>query len=902
MPTARGGLAAVTGPDGRIYAIGGNAPGKSLNTVEAYDPTTNTWATVANMPTARVYLTAATGPDGRIYAIGGYQESDGKRLDTVEAYDTKTKTWSTVASLPTARNALAAATGPDGRIYAIGGHNGGGMLNTVEAYNPSTNKWTVVSNMGTGRGQLAATTGRDGRIYVIGGGNVSFLNTVEALSFSNSKATDKNEPTPPKWAGPEKLIPQIVSSRSITAAKYRKELVLSQSVRSVAFSADGKVLGVGCEGGGELKLWNVTSEKEISIARADSGGVEAISFDPLGALLATGGSDKRVRIWDSKTGEEKLTRQVMAHSGEIRAVVYSHDGKFIVAGGEIARRGGAQREGEVRIWNADNGDELASLPGVFGSVFSLSISPDNSLLALATGVSGTSDWTGEVRIWDLKTFEEKAVLRGYEDIVRSVAFSPNGKLLAIGGFEGNRSALRPVVKLWDCESGDCVVFWRGEVGRQDVRVAFSPDGKTLAFGESGRSQTAKVSLYNVETRKQISQLSCQVAYLYSLAFSPDWKTLAAGGQRQNSGIVHIWDLTSNSKTTEKSQPTPPTWAGPDKLVPQIAASRSITSAKYRQGLGFAHAVDSVAFSPDGKWLGFGAGADLKLWNVTSEKEQTIARAHSDGIQAVCFDPLGGFVATGSYDKTVRIWDLKTGEEKLTRQVMAHSGEIRAVAYSHDGKFIVAGGAIQARGEVRIWNADNGNEVASLPGVFGSVFSLSISQDDSLLALATGVSDTNDRTGEVRIWDLKTFKEKAVLRGYEDTVRSVAFSPNGKPLAIGGYEGKGKTVRPVVKLWDCESGDSDVFWRGEVGKTVRVAFSPDGKTLAFGESLTSQTARVFLYDVETKKQITELSCQVEGLLSLAFSPDWKTLAASGQTKNSGVVHIWDLTTKALPGGP
>ena len=110
-------------------------PGESLNTVEAYDPATNTWATVANMPTAPVYLAGAIAPDGRIYAIGGIQEG-GTRLNNVEAYDTKTNKWTTVASMPTARNALAAAKGPDGRIYAIGGHPEGGNLNPVEAYDP----------------------------------------------------------------------------------------------------------------------------------------------------------------------------------------------------------------------------------------------------------------------------------------------------------------------------------------------------------------------------------------------------------------------------------------------------------------------------------------------------------------------------------------------------------------------------------------------------------------------------------------------------------------------------------------------------------------------------------------------------------------------------------------------
>ena len=182
MPTARFGLAAATGPDGRIYAIGGDN-GSTLNTVEAYTPGTNSWATVAPMPTARAYLAAATGPDGRVYAIGGYNDANGNILNTVEAYTPGTNSWATVAPMPTARYFLAAATGPDGRIYAIGGYNDvSGFLNTVEAYTPGTNSWATVAPMPTARYFLAAATGPDGRIYAIGGANGNILNTVEAYT------------------------------------------------------------------------------------------------------------------------------------------------------------------------------------------------------------------------------------------------------------------------------------------------------------------------------------------------------------------------------------------------------------------------------------------------------------------------------------------------------------------------------------------------------------------------------------------------------------------------------------------------------------------------------------------------------------------------------------------------
>jgi N-acetylneuraminic acid mutarotase len=177
MLTARNGLAAVTGPDGRIYALAG-AGTDPLGTAEVYDPETGTWSAIAPMPTARTNLAAVTGPDGRIYALGGYNNG---YLSTVEAYDPETNSWSSVAPMPTAREFLAAVAGADGRIYAIGGYGAGffGLRNTVEAYDPATNTWATVASMPTARFGLAAVALPDGRIYALGGANSNSLNTLE---------------------------------------------------------------------------------------------------------------------------------------------------------------------------------------------------------------------------------------------------------------------------------------------------------------------------------------------------------------------------------------------------------------------------------------------------------------------------------------------------------------------------------------------------------------------------------------------------------------------------------------------------------------------------------------------------------------------------------------------------
>jgi len=200
MPTARDHLAAARGADGRIYAIGGRTVAGNNSTifhatVEAYTPSSNSWATVASMPTARLGLAAAVGADGRIYAIGGNSAST-VNLTTVEVYTPSSDSWATVASLNTARNSLAAATGADGRIYAIGGSGAGGAQAAMEVYDPGNDSWTPVASLPTARFGLAAATGSDGRIYALGGYLSGVLATTEVYDpGTNSWATKAAMPT-----------------------------------------------------------------------------------------------------------------------------------------------------------------------------------------------------------------------------------------------------------------------------------------------------------------------------------------------------------------------------------------------------------------------------------------------------------------------------------------------------------------------------------------------------------------------------------------------------------------------------------------------------------------------------------------------------------------------------------
>jgi N-acetylneuraminic acid mutarotase len=190
MPTARAIAGVTTGKDGRIYVIGGASEGPDkgpLHTVEAFDPRTNTWSKCAPMPTARMLGDAVTtGPDGRIYAIGG-GGSGGVVYSTVEAYDPLTNSWTTLPPMPNALGS-SVATGPDGKIYAVGGFTDGGrnVVDTVEVFDPRNGNWSYGPPMPTARGSAGVEAGPDGRIYAIGGcirAGLIQLDIVEALAI-----------------------------------------------------------------------------------------------------------------------------------------------------------------------------------------------------------------------------------------------------------------------------------------------------------------------------------------------------------------------------------------------------------------------------------------------------------------------------------------------------------------------------------------------------------------------------------------------------------------------------------------------------------------------------------------------------------------------------------------------
>ena len=202
MPTPRDDLAAATGPDGRIFAIGGETGGQMAPTtvVEAYSPRQRTWSAVAPLPVALDSPRATTGTDGHIYVLGTEPGAGGG--PATEVYDPAANTWTNAPPMPSQRWRFVVVTAPDGRVVVAGGYDtssNSGPVATVEAYSPTTGRWTSLAAMPTPLGQSAGAVAADGRLYMLGGDsswNESQVNTVEVYDFATDRWTGGVAPMP----------------------------------------------------------------------------------------------------------------------------------------------------------------------------------------------------------------------------------------------------------------------------------------------------------------------------------------------------------------------------------------------------------------------------------------------------------------------------------------------------------------------------------------------------------------------------------------------------------------------------------------------------------------------------------------------------------------------------------
>ena len=702
-------------------------------------------------------------------------------------------------------------------------------------------------------------------------------------------------------------------------AAQTRSATLPVGAGSVAFSADGATLVSGSEDG--VRLWKVETQTEVisfsqSWGRWGFGG-NAVAFAPDGILLAAGGDNTTVRLWEVATDE--VVAVLEGHDRPVRSVAFSADGNLVASGADLG----------VNLWDPGTKERLVTLQGEGRGINTVALSPDGTTLA-----SGTED--GKVDLWDVSEWlrprpgrllmvsgddqqgtsgeplagpfvvevrdqygnplpgeqvifavtEGDGQLAGRFTLER-ITSDANGRaetILTLGPAEGTNTveasvAGLEVVSFSASAAGDAVTprmegdshTWRlpdgatARLGKGRITaVAFSPTGELLAVGTY-----AGVWLYDVATSREVALLPS--LRVFDIAFSPDGRTLAS----RSYPAIHLWKVATGTRMATLGpgdgvggSGEPAVAFSPDGRILASGSYSGIRLWEVATGTRMAtidHRANSVAFSPDGRTVASASAHRVRLWEWDVATGTTVTfEGHTDRVRDVSFSPDGRTVASASYDYTVRLWDVATGSATTLE---GHESWVETVSFSPDGRTVASG---SVDGTVRLWDVATSQSVTLGGG--GWVKSVSFSPDGR--TVASGASD-------VRLWDVASGSGSTIARQHVGAPRSVALSPDGTTLA--------STTSREILLWDVAAGRMTTL-SGHTGIVRSVAFSPDGATLASGSE---SDPMIRLWDAAAGTEIATLEALGhDWTAGLTFSADGRMIASG----HGGPVKVWDLATR------
>jgi len=589
-------------------------------------------------------------------------------------------------------------------------------------------------------------------------------------------------------------------------------------------------------------LWQQSRGDHHSVFPTQEEAIEAMAFSPSGDLLALGLRDK-VNIWDIKT--RSLIRTLPKTN--VVSLVFFPDGQRLITASH----------GSVRIWKTADWTEEAKIPQGAGPI---ALSRDGKRLAVDGFqlMSINRDRMQRVRVWDTDTWQEIRTLPGAEG---PMAFSPDGRKLVANGRNG--------MTIWSLdgngsevvlENSTNILVRAGPWSSFDRVLSFSPDGRSVIAARNIISDHGVfvLSIWDAESGDELASMPNDPEHIEhtgvisAMAFSPDGKVLATSSADHS---IRLWDLPNRQR---------------------IGVLQ-----------GHLTEVSTLAFMPDGKTVcSGGKDGGVKFWSVRRETKEDMVQGP--------WEPLG-FANDGrtlllynSRQAVVNLLNPSTLESEQTNRLefpRPEQGRFRGppfafVAYAPSAQKLAYSADF---GSLRLCAPDGrGTNFVRLPGRRNESL-LAVSPDATTL-ITRGWEPMNSRSLEQtnRWWDLRDLDRAPVmLEGHR-----ALFSPDGKTLAM--FK-KGN----AVTLWDASSRTLRTNLVVDPAPGIATAFSPNGRILAFGAGNDDVENAIRFLDTHTGKLIGSCIGHKQGVVSVCFSPDGKTLASSG---DDNTLRFWNVANQ------
>lgn len=525
----------------------------------------------------------------------------------------------------------------------------------------------------------------------------------------------------------------------------------SGDVRVVAVRANGRHAVSGSDDG-SLTVWDMETGTMIWALPGNSGGVLAVSWSANGQCVISGSDSGIVQVWEVETGK---VRTLEGCFGGVRSVALTPEGKHAVSGSD---------EGALTVWEVMTGREVSALPGN-----SCRVNAVRWIEGTHRIVSGSDD--GLVRVWDVETGEVRT-LACHSDSVLAVSLTADGRRVVSGSSDGT-------LKVWEVETQKEVRTMAGQPSSRVTTIAFPADGQRAVFGLAD----GKLEVCDLETGIAVRLVGHSHAVI-TVALTPD-------GQRAVSysagGTLRVWEV-GTAKAVMPVDTTVACHAKPVRAVSltadgQTAVSSSddgtlkvweVETGKEVRTLVCDLSPKAVSLTVEGRQLILPDNGTLRFWNAKTGREVSARKIPFDLVAdaKMALTAEGGCAFSGP-EATLRVWDPKTGEVRT----WASNSDISAVALRADGRWVASG---SSNGTLRLWEAETGKEVQTLPSPWQPL-SVALTGDGCRAVCGA-------KTGWLRVWNLASVAVEVVFTA-DGPVYACAASSDGRTIVAGDALGR-----------------------------------------------------------------------------------------------------------------